>query len=93
MQDFSHLKSLSFAALEQCSWTAQCCYIRTSTRRSLCTELDVQLFLFISLSRNRIPMFLLADKAGIRWQIIPAHSNSIFLHDTQPNVTILQLFI
>ncbi|XP_031451227.1 protein-lysine N-methyltransferase EEF2KMT isoform X2 [Phasianus colchicus] len=33
------------------------------------------------------------DKAGIRWQIIPAHSNSIFLHDTQPNVTILQLFI
>uniref|UniRef100_A0A8C2U6G5 Eukaryotic elongation factor 2 lysine methyltransferase n=1 Tax=Coturnix japonica TaxID=93934 RepID=A0A8C2U6G5_COTJA len=32
------------------------------------------------------------DKAGIRWQIIPTHSNRIFLHDTQPNVTILQLF-
>ncbi|NXL11037.1 EF2KT methyltransferase, partial [Mesembrinibis cayennensis] len=32
-------------------------------------------------------------KAGIRWQIIPAHSNSIFLYDVQPNVTILQLFI
>ncbi|KAM6196953.1 protein-lysine N-methyltransferase EEF2KMT [Sarcoramphus papa] len=33
------------------------------------------------------------DKAGIRWQIIPARSNSIFLYDVQPNVTILQLFI
>ncbi|KAM6351686.1 protein-lysine N-methyltransferase EEF2KMT isoform 5-T5 [Alca torda] len=33
------------------------------------------------------------DKVGIRWQIIPAHSNSIFLYDVQPNVTILQLFI
>ncbi|NXC19199.1 EF2KT methyltransferase, partial [Corythaeola cristata] len=33
------------------------------------------------------------DKAGIRWQITPAHSNSIFLYDVQPNVTILQLFI
>ncbi|NXC77620.1 EF2KT methyltransferase, partial [Anhinga anhinga] len=33
------------------------------------------------------------DKAGIGWQIIPAHSNSIFLYDVQPNVTILQLFI
>ncbi|XP_021267090.1 protein-lysine N-methyltransferase EEF2KMT isoform X2 [Numida meleagris] len=33
------------------------------------------------------------DKAGIRWQTIPAHSSNIFLHDTQPNVTILQLFM
>ncbi|KAM6244535.1 protein-lysine N-methyltransferase EEF2KMT isoform 2-T2 [Spheniscus humboldti] len=33
------------------------------------------------------------DKVGIGWQIIPAHSNSIFLYDVQPNVTILQLFI
>ncbi|KAJ7420246.1 Protein-lysine N-methyltransferase EEF2KMT [Pitangus sulphuratus] len=33
------------------------------------------------------------DKVGIRWQIIPAHSNSNFLDDVQPNVTILQLFI
>ncbi|NXJ93194.1 EF2KT methyltransferase, partial [Corythaixoides concolor] len=32
-------------------------------------------------------------KVGIRWQITPAHSNSIFLYDMQPNVTILQLFI
>ncbi|NXG02063.1 EF2KT methyltransferase, partial [Sakesphorus luctuosus] len=33
------------------------------------------------------------DKVGIRWQIIPAHSNNNFLYDVQPNVTILQLFI
>ncbi|KFV40951.1 Protein FAM86A, partial [Tyto alba] len=33
------------------------------------------------------------DKVGIRWHVIPAHSNSIFLYDMQPNVTILQLFI
>ncbi|NXS73970.1 EF2KT methyltransferase, partial [Pandion haliaetus] len=33
------------------------------------------------------------DKAGIRWQITPAHSNTVFLCDVQPNVTILQLFI
>ncbi|XP_075623401.1 protein-lysine N-methyltransferase EEF2KMT isoform X1 [Balearica regulorum gibbericeps] len=33
------------------------------------------------------------DKVGIGWQIIPAHSNSFFLYDVQPNVTILQLFI
>ncbi|XP_057263979.1 protein-lysine N-methyltransferase EEF2KMT isoform X1 [Pezoporus wallicus] len=33
------------------------------------------------------------DKAGIGWQIIPAHSNHVFLCDVQPNVTILQLFI
>ncbi|XP_014814315.1 PREDICTED: protein-lysine N-methyltransferase EEF2KMT isoform X1 [Calidris pugnax] len=33
------------------------------------------------------------EKAGIGWQIIPAHSNSSFLYDVQPNVTILQLFI
>ncbi|NXG55810.1 EF2KT methyltransferase, partial [Hemiprocne comata] len=33
------------------------------------------------------------DKAGIGWQIIPAHSNTGFLYDVQPNVTILQLFI
>ncbi|XP_068276237.1 protein-lysine N-methyltransferase EEF2KMT isoform X1 [Nyctibius grandis] len=33
------------------------------------------------------------DKVGIGWQIIPAHSNGIFLYDVQPNVTILQLFI
>ncbi|NXK10615.1 EF2KT methyltransferase, partial [Herpetotheres cachinnans] len=33
------------------------------------------------------------DKVGIGWQIIPAHSNSIFLCDVQRNVTILQLFI
>ncbi|NXI49029.1 EF2KT methyltransferase, partial [Chloroceryle aenea] len=33
------------------------------------------------------------DKVGIRWQIIPSHSNSIFLYDVQPNITILQLFI
>ncbi|NXJ03981.1 EF2KT methyltransferase, partial [Odontophorus gujanensis] len=33
------------------------------------------------------------DKAEIKWQILPAHSNRILLHDTQPNVTILQLFI
>ncbi|NWU84509.1 EF2KT methyltransferase, partial [Onychorhynchus coronatus] len=33
------------------------------------------------------------DKVGIRWQIVPAHSNSNFLYDVQPNVTILQLFI
>ncbi|NXF74315.1 EF2KT methyltransferase, partial [Sclerurus mexicanus] len=33
------------------------------------------------------------DKVGIRWQIIPAHGNSNFLYDVQPNVTILQLFI
>ncbi|KFQ68568.1 Protein FAM86A, partial [Phaethon lepturus] len=33
------------------------------------------------------------DKVGIGWQIIPAHSNRTFLHDMQPNATILQLFI
>ncbi|KAM6379129.1 protein-lysine N-methyltransferase EEF2KMT [Pluvialis apricaria] len=33
------------------------------------------------------------DKAGIGWQDIPAQSNSIFLYDAQPNITILQLFI
>ncbi|NXG80303.1 EF2KT methyltransferase, partial [Baryphthengus martii] len=33
------------------------------------------------------------DKAGIGWQIIPAHGNGIFLYDVQPNVTILQLFV
>ncbi|XP_033921741.1 protein-lysine N-methyltransferase EEF2KMT isoform X1 [Melopsittacus undulatus] len=33
------------------------------------------------------------DKAGIGWQIIPAHSNHVFLCDVHPNVTILQLFI
>ncbi|KFQ93278.1 Protein FAM86A, partial [Nipponia nippon] len=33
------------------------------------------------------------DKAGIGWQIIPAHSNRILLYDEQPNVMILQLFI
>ncbi|KAF1647712.1 Protein-lysine N-methyltransferase EEF2KMT, partial [Aptenodytes patagonicus] len=32
-------------------------------------------------------------KVGIGWQIIPAHSNGIFLYDVQPNITILQLFI
>ncbi|NWS69766.1 EF2KT methyltransferase, partial [Crotophaga sulcirostris] len=32
------------------------------------------------------------DKAGIRWQVIPAHSHSILFDDVQPNVTILQLF-
>ncbi|XP_059717429.1 protein-lysine N-methyltransferase EEF2KMT isoform X2 [Haemorhous mexicanus] len=33
------------------------------------------------------------DKAGIRWQVIPAHSSCHFLYDEQPDVTILQLFI
>ncbi|NXM68076.1 EF2KT methyltransferase, partial [Serilophus lunatus] len=33
------------------------------------------------------------DEVGIRWQIIPAHGNSNFLYDVQPNVTILQLFL
>ncbi|XP_009090251.1 protein-lysine N-methyltransferase EEF2KMT isoform X2 [Serinus canaria] len=33
------------------------------------------------------------DKAGIRWQVIPAHSSCYFLYDEQPDVTILQLFI
>ncbi|XP_010143236.1 PREDICTED: protein FAM86A-like, partial [Buceros rhinoceros silvestris] len=33
------------------------------------------------------------DKAGIRWQSIPAHSSSTFLYDAQPDTTILQLFI
>ncbi|XP_056358958.1 protein-lysine N-methyltransferase EEF2KMT isoform X2 [Oenanthe melanoleuca] len=33
------------------------------------------------------------DKAGIRWQMIPAHSCCNFLYDVQPDVTILQLFI
>ncbi|XP_051487929.1 protein-lysine N-methyltransferase EEF2KMT [Apus apus] len=33
------------------------------------------------------------DKAGIGWQIIPAHSNTGVLYDVQPNVTILQLFL
>ncbi|KAM6319967.1 protein-lysine N-methyltransferase EEF2KMT [Podargus strigoides] len=33
------------------------------------------------------------DRVGIGWQIIPAHSSSIFLYDTQPNVTVLQLFV
>ncbi|NXA28900.1 EF2KT methyltransferase, partial [Ibidorhyncha struthersii] len=33
------------------------------------------------------------DKAGIGWQSIPAESNSIFLYDVQPNITILQLFL
>ncbi|NWW48373.1 EF2KT methyltransferase, partial [Pedionomus torquatus] len=33
------------------------------------------------------------EKAGIRWQVTPAHSNSMFLYDMQPNVTILQLFL
>ncbi|XP_041318314.1 protein-lysine N-methyltransferase EEF2KMT [Pyrgilauda ruficollis] len=33
------------------------------------------------------------DKAGIRWQVIPAHSSWNFLYDVQPDVTILQLFI
>ncbi|NWR44124.1 EF2KT methyltransferase, partial [Regulus satrapa] len=33
------------------------------------------------------------DKAGIRWQMIPAHSSCNFLYDVQPDVTILQLFL
>ncbi|KFP95801.1 Protein FAM86A, partial [Haliaeetus albicilla] len=33
------------------------------------------------------------EKAGIRWQITPAHRNTGFLCDVQPNLTILQLFI
>ncbi|RLV94058.1 hypothetical protein DV515_00013255 [Chloebia gouldiae] len=33
------------------------------------------------------------NKAGIRWQVIPAHSSCNFLYDVQPDVTILQLFI
>ncbi|KAM3662144.1 protein-lysine N-methyltransferase EEF2KMT isoform 1-T1 [Ammospiza maritima maritima] len=33
------------------------------------------------------------DKAGIRWQVIPAHSSCNFLCDVQPDVTILQLFV
>ncbi|NXD44684.1 EF2KT methyltransferase, partial [Copsychus sechellarum] len=33
------------------------------------------------------------DKAGIRWQVIPAHSSCNFLYDVQPDVTILQLFV
>ncbi|NXP00727.1 EF2KT methyltransferase, partial [Certhia brachydactyla] len=33
------------------------------------------------------------DKAGIRWQTIPAHSSCDFLYDVQPDVNILQLFI
>ncbi|NXS29270.1 EF2KT methyltransferase, partial [Pomatostomus ruficeps] len=33
------------------------------------------------------------DKAGIRWQIIPAQSSCHFLYDVQPDVTILKLFI
>ncbi|KAM9372423.1 protein-lysine N-methyltransferase EEF2KMT [Phaethornis superciliosus] len=33
------------------------------------------------------------DKVGIRWQIIPDHSNSVLPCDVQPNVNILQLFI
>ncbi|NWY73714.1 EF2KT methyltransferase, partial [Erithacus rubecula] len=33
------------------------------------------------------------DKAGIRWQMIPAQSSCNFLYDVQPDVTILQLFI
>ncbi|NXC46946.1 EF2KT methyltransferase, partial [Penelope pileata] len=33
------------------------------------------------------------DKAGIRWQMVPARSSSIYLDDTQSNVTILQLFL
>ncbi|XP_063027369.1 protein-lysine N-methyltransferase EEF2KMT isoform X1 [Melospiza melodia melodia] len=33
------------------------------------------------------------DKAGIRWQVIPAHSSCNFLFDVQPDVTILQLFV
>uniref|UniRef100_A0A8C0B0G5 FAM86 N-terminal domain-containing protein n=1 Tax=Buteo japonicus TaxID=224669 RepID=A0A8C0B0G5_9AVES len=32
-------------------------------------------------------------RSGIRWQITPAHSNTGFLCDVQPNVAILQLFI
>ncbi|KFO71260.1 Protein FAM86A, partial [Cuculus canorus] len=32
-------------------------------------------------------------KAGIRWQVIPAHGHRILLDDMQPNVTILQLFV
>ncbi|NXA00602.1 EF2KT methyltransferase, partial [Nesospiza acunhae] len=33
------------------------------------------------------------DKAGIRWQVIPAHSSCNFLDDAQQDVTILQLFV
>ncbi|NXI44521.1 EF2KT methyltransferase, partial [Galbula dea] len=33
------------------------------------------------------------DQVGIGWQNIPAHSNSIFLSDVQPNISILQLFL
>ncbi|KFP75319.1 Protein FAM86A, partial [Acanthisitta chloris] len=32
------------------------------------------------------------DKVRISWQVIPAYSNSNFLYDVQPNVTLLQLF-
>ncbi|XP_069726331.1 protein-lysine N-methyltransferase EEF2KMT [Phaenicophaeus curvirostris] len=33
------------------------------------------------------------DKAGIGWQVIPAHGHRILLDDVQPNVNILQLFL
>ncbi|XP_064009230.1 protein-lysine N-methyltransferase EEF2KMT isoform X2 [Pogoniulus pusillus] len=33
------------------------------------------------------------DKAGIRWQLLPAHSSSTLLSDVQPNLSVLQLFL
>ncbi|NXX50466.1 EF2KT methyltransferase, partial [Tricholaema leucomelas] len=33
------------------------------------------------------------DKAGIRWQLLPAHSSSTLLSELQPNLTVLQLFL
>ncbi|NXG48684.1 EF2KT methyltransferase, partial [Psilopogon haemacephalus] len=33
------------------------------------------------------------DKAGIRWQLLPAHSSSALLSDLQPHLTVLQLFL
>ncbi|XP_054254712.1 protein-lysine N-methyltransferase EEF2KMT, partial [Indicator indicator] len=33
------------------------------------------------------------DKAGISWQLLPAHSSSGLLSDLQPNLTLLQLFL
>ncbi|NXP73662.1 EF2KT methyltransferase, partial [Ramphastos sulfuratus] len=33
------------------------------------------------------------DKAGIRWQLLPAHSSSALLSDLQPNLTVLQLLL
>ncbi|XP_054126842.1 protein-lysine N-methyltransferase EEF2KMT isoform X2 [Melozone crissalis] len=63
------------------------------TPRVIVAELDWGSVTEKQLLALRADVVIAADKAGIRWQVIPAHSSCNFLCDVQPDVTILQLFV